>query len=488
MASQQATAGSCPPAHVVGNAFVHQYYHILHQSPELVFRFYQESSKLGRPEAQGLMSSITTMQAINEKILSLDYKEFRAEIKTVDAQESLDDGVIVLVTGYLTGKDNIKRNFTQSFFLAPQDKGYFVLNDIFRYTEEVEHQEGNLGLVNGVSTPISPDQDPVPVEDHQVAEQTASFSEEEVTAEEVYNPSDNDDGSVMEEEEPVDEVVDEIQNDFQMIQNDSQMVTDSGSSIQEEVPKKSYASILKDMKESAPPLSVPAAAPVRPAPPNPERQVVPTPTPAPAPEVPAPSSGSSAIESGSVQEAEADGYSIYIKSLPLNATPAQLEEEFQRFGPIKSGGVQVRSNKMQGFCFGFVEFEAASAVQSAIEASPITIGGRQAIVEEKRTTSSSRVNNRGRFQSGRGGGFRNDGMRGRGNYGSARNYGRGDFNNRSDFVYRGGARGGSSSRGGDGGYQRVDHMGNSSDRMNRPNGLTVSSAPKSVEPRASAPP
>lgn len=93
----------------------------------------------------------------------------------------------------------------------------------------------------------------------------------------------------------------------------------------------------------------------------------------------------------------ADGYSIYIKGLPLNATPAMLEDEFIRFGPIKSGGIQVRSNRVcfafpilvilgfvilgcfskqfsdmptlqqQGFCFGFVEFEVASAVQSALE-------------------------------------------------------------------------------------------------------------------------
>lgn len=41
-----------------------------------------------------------------------------------------------------------------------------------------------------------------------------------------------------------------------------------------------------------------------------------------------------------------DGYSIYIRNLPLNATSAQLEEEFKRFGPIKSDGVQVRSNKV----------------------------------------------------------------------------------------------------------------------------------------------
>ena len=43
----------------------------------------------------------------------------------------------------------------------------------------------------------------------------------------------------------------------------------------------------------------------------------------------------------------ADGHSIYIKGLPVNATPALLENEFKKFGPIKSGGIQVRSQKVR---------------------------------------------------------------------------------------------------------------------------------------------
>lgn len=77
------------------------------------------------------------MQAINEKIVSLNYGDFRAEIKSVDSQESFNGGVQVLVTGYLTGKDNKVSNFAQAFFLAPQDRGYFVLNDMFRYVNNV---------------------------------------------------------------------------------------------------------------------------------------------------------------------------------------------------------------------------------------------------------------------------------------------------------------------------------------------------------------
>ena len=91
----------------------------------------------------------------------MDYGEYRAEIKTVDSQDSLNGGVLVLVTGYLTGKDNVKRDFTQSFFLATQDKGYFVLNDIFRYVDEADgtnNLQGNLSVANGTASLQSDEQ------------------------------------------------------------------------------------------------------------------------------------------------------------------------------------------------------------------------------------------------------------------------------------------------------------------------------------------
>ncbi|KAJ6848733.1 ras GTPase-activating protein-binding protein 1-like [Iris pallida] len=372
-------AGSLPSAQLVGNAFVQQFYHILHKSPSLVYRFYQESSTLGRPDPDGTMNSVSTMDAINQKILAVDYSEFKAEIKTVDSQDSLNGGVIVLVTGYLTGKDEVKRDFTQSFFLAPQDKGYFVLNDMFRYTEKGDHQHRNLDLPNGTTVPLSPEQDSLPVEQVAIEQMSAPKTVEEVNEEEVYNPSDNEEASaIVEEEVPVEEVINEVPSGTEEVVAIPLPVT----AVQEEAPKKSYASIVKVMKENPAPLAAPKPA-ARPPPPHQEQQSVPAPGLAPAPEIPA---ASSIVSESSIQEAEADGYSIYIKGLPLNATAAQLEEEFKKFGPIKPGGIQVRSHKLQGFCFGFVEFEVPSAVQSAIEASPITIGSRQASVEEKRTT------------------------------------------------------------------------------------------------------
>ncbi|KAK1428494.1 hypothetical protein QVD17_17329 [Tagetes erecta] len=447
---------------VVGNAFVQQYYHILHQSPGLVHRFYQDISKLGRPEEDGSMSLTTTMDAINSKILSLNYDEFRAEIKSVDAQESLSGGVNVLVTGCLTGKDDVLKNFTQSFFLAPQDKGYFVLNDMFRYMEDVSHSVGNTDPVEDVKETINPEQviESVPVVENHIPDQVVEPTEESLG--EVVNPPEK--VVVVEKEEVVPEVVNEVQEV-------SQPVVESSTKT-EETPKKSYASIVMDLKQNGVPFSSPAPAPRKPQPRNQEQQVNNVP-----PSVSAPEAAASNVDTveNDIHEEEADGFSIYIKGLPMSATPAMLEDEFKKFGLIKPNGIQVRSNR--GFCFGFVEFEAPEAVQRAIEASPVVIGGRNAVVEEKRSTNSKGT--RGRFPSGRGGGFRNDGSRGRGNYGGGRGYNRGNEfgGGRNDYGgNRGGGRGGAPPHRGGDGYQR--------ERVNR--GMAANGTAKNMAPRVSA--
>lgn len=496
-----------PAADVVGNAFAHQYYHILQQSPDLVHRFYQDGSKFGRPGEDGVMSTTTTMNAINEKILSLGYGQVRAEIVTVDSQESYKGGVLVLVTGYLNGNDNLRQKFTQSFFLAPQDKGYFVLNDVFRYVDDSTHQNGNQEPASNFEAPLAPDQDTSHTQETHISEPTVALSEE-VIGGEVYNPSESGDVSVEveeeergdvsveeeEEEEPMPEVVDEIPPDSQLVA-DSQVVVESSAKI-EDAPKKSYASVVKVQKEYTASFSSPTPSPLRSAP-KIQEQVTAAVSQPPAAESHV--SSSNTFENGNAQESE-EGPSIYVKGLPLDATPTLLENEFKKFGPIRNGGVQVRFQK--GFCFGFVEFEVASAVQSALEASPVMINGFRVVVEEKRSTS--RGNNRGRYPSGSGAGYKNEGMRARGNLGG-KVYGRIDIGNRTEFGNRGGSRGGGysnrggggggdgypnrgdgySNRGGDG-YRRADKMGNNGGRANRTGGLGLNGTAKTTAPRVSA--
>ncbi|XP_061365973.1 nuclear transport factor 2-like [Gastrolobium bilobum] len=440
MASQTATHPTTPSAQVVGNAFVEQYYRILHHSPDLVYRFYQETSVVSRPDSNGVMTSVTTMKGINEKIISLNYKEFKAEIKTADAQKSHEQGVTVLVTGCLTGKDNLRRNFAQSFFLAPQDNGYFVLNDVFRYVEDWEPSE--LHPVNGdgdaTAVTITPEPEHSHVSDPSAPDPTNSLvNEGQMVAENTYESSSNHEGQIVIENEDI------VEPHFQSNGNDDSQATELASSAQEDAPKKSYASIVKVQKGSlgSAKVYVPTNT-IKTGPNKTESQVV------------------ESVDSAAVHEAgpdsvgnpessdthkDVEGHSIYIRNLPLNVSVAQLEEEFKKFGPIKPEGIQVRNNKQQGYCFGFVEFLSLNSMNSAIQASPITVGGYRAVVEIKRTTT--RVGNgtsstgRGRIPTGRSA-FRNDSFRGHGNYAGGRGYGRNDYGNHGDFSGRGRGPGG----------------------------------------------
>ncbi|KAF8089572.1 hypothetical protein N665_0502s0036 [Sinapis alba] len=425
-----------PGAEVVGRAFVEQYYHILHQSPGLVHRFYQDSSLLTRPDATGAVTTVTTMQAINDKILSLKYEDYTAEIETADAQESHERGVIVLVTGRLTGNDNVRKKFSQTFFLAPQDKGYFVLNDVFRFLEEKEMTttQARSVTINGttgdVQAPVEPERVVVSQEAEVEPEPVASIEEEDLdNVAEVYDPSDKDEGVVVDAEP--------IEPPTQISQNEIPSVP------QGDAPKHSYASILKLMKSGPAPTQVarnkPRAAPV---------VTKPKPTATQAEPAAAPEN----VPNSNNVDVEDEGHSIYVRNLPFDTTPTQLEEVFKSFGAIKHEGIQVRSNK-QGFCFGFVEFETSTGKQSALEASPVTIGDRQAVIEEKKANSRGGGNNgggRGRYFGGRGG-FRNESFKGgRGGGGGRGGYGRGEFTGRPKS---------SNPRNSGEGYQRVPQNG-----------------------------
>lgn len=76
---------------------------------------------------------------------------------------------------------------------------------------------------------------PAPVQENHVSEESTPPTEEAVVGE-VYNPPENGDAPIVEEEIPVAEVVDEVEDD-------TQMVVESSAKI-EEMPKKSYASIV----------------------------------------------------------------------------------------------------------------------------------------------------------------------------------------------------------------------------------------------------
>lgn len=75
------------------------------------------------------------LQQIHTMVMSLNFAAI--EIKTINSLESWNGGVLVMVSGSVKTKDfSARRKFVQSFFLAPQEKGYFVLNDIFQFIDD----------------------------------------------------------------------------------------------------------------------------------------------------------------------------------------------------------------------------------------------------------------------------------------------------------------------------------------------------------------
>ncbi|KAJ0612497.1 putative Ras GTPase-activating protein-binding protein [Helianthus annuus] len=118
----------------VGTYFVGHYYQVLQTQPDYVHQFYSDRSTLLRVDGHS-RETATSMLQIHALVMSLNYTGI--EIKTVHALESWDRGVLVLVSGSVHVKDfSVKRNFVQTFFLAPQEKGYFVLNDIFHFIDD----------------------------------------------------------------------------------------------------------------------------------------------------------------------------------------------------------------------------------------------------------------------------------------------------------------------------------------------------------------
>lgn len=434
----------------VGSYFVGQYYQVLRQQPDLVYQFYSDSSSMIRVDGD-YSETASDVLHIHNIVTSLNFATI--EIKTINSLDSWNGGVIVMVTGVVKIKDvSRKQKFVQTFFLAPQEKGYFVLNDIFQYVhEEVVHPN----LVPVTSERI----DSQPHVSAAFAEPPASDYGFEEEAREYVN-------SVHIDDDPVDkyslpEQQQQLQEDFESevvveeapAQEASPQVYSVAQTIREtpvapveeayeEPAKKTYASILRVSKGQSVVSAAPQHAPqhsFKSAPPPSDFNHVTQPAVQQSAVQPAfqqSSSASYVSESGA--EATEEGYkfeeeevtSVYVRNLPGDITEAEIEEEFKGFGRIKPDGIFVRVRQEIGVCYAFVEFEDVVGVQNALQASPIQLAGRQIYIEERRPSSSGAA--RGGRGRGRGrGGYPTDAPRGR--FGG-RSSGRGYYQDTSDYT------------------------------------------------------
>ncbi|KAG5129259.1 hypothetical protein JHK84_035656 [Glycine max] len=188
-----------------------------------------------------------------------------------------------------------KPKFVQTFFLAPQEKGYFVMNDMFHFIDD------------GVTSPNL-----VPVASKTIDTQphlSASLAEPPVVEE----------TSVQEASPPIHTVAHIIQEPPVALVEESL----------EEPPKKTYASIHAphSFKSAPPPSELNHVA-------QPAVQQSSSAS------MYIPESGTEAAEGYRLEEDELT--SVYFGNLPANATEAEIDQEFKNFGRIKPDGIFIR--------------------------------------------------------------------------------------------------------------------------------------------------
>lgn len=141
-------------AQEVGWQFVQEYYTFLNKDSGKLHCFYKDESRMTHAMTASAESSCLGQQQIFNKFKELDLQGSKVIISSIDTQQSIAGGILgkltdllrclplyfsqliflVTVLGQLhSRKENTLKPFSQTFFLAEQPNGYFVLNDIFRF-------------------------------------------------------------------------------------------------------------------------------------------------------------------------------------------------------------------------------------------------------------------------------------------------------------------------------------------------------------------
>ncbi|KAL9596954.1 MAG: hypothetical protein Q9219_005465 [cf. Caloplaca sp. 3 TL-2023] len=509
-ASAASTEGSSSvPKDEVGWYFVEQYYTTLSKNPEKLHLFYNKRSQfVSGVEAEKVSVSVG-QRAINDRIKELDIQDCKVRVSNVDSQESFKN-IVVQVIGEMSNKAAPHRKFVQTFVLAEQPNGYFVLNDIFRYIEEEEEDFGpeetpaaQATETEELAATLPASNDPIQQQhgieevDHKLE---AELQAEKAAPEELTDQSPASNIAAAEsktEEKQEDELTAAPDNAEEQANDHPENIEAvvSEETIQPEKPKDPDPTPVASPPK--PTQAAPAQASAPQAPPKPAAPktwanlvaanrvaapVVPSPasSASPAPSQPrnAPSSVSQAAGSPATgaddtqsrgqangnagwQTAGTDNNRRQTRGQSISGNPERetilgyvknvtdkVDASILR-NTLNQYGKLVYFDVSRAKNCAFVEFETLEGYHAAVAANPHPIGGEQIYVEERRPRNApyGGFNPRGGMRGGRGGGDGRPGGQGRGNF--PKDGGRGGF------VPRGGRGGNMAPRGGRGQPQAV---------------------------------
>lgn len=245
-------------------------------------------------------------QAINEKIKQLDFQECKVRVLNVDSQNSFGS-ILITVIGEISNKSESSRKFVQTFVLAEQPNGYYVLNDIFRYLVDEEDE-----LMSEQTAP-APGEQRAPEAPVQPAPEAAPATDEAQVVGDAAASK-------------VDEKLEQAEANGQVLPSEEPTPQPNGTDAQEEppvaagpaeLPETPAAQIEKPLSPQQSPASPAQKAPAVPAPPaGPEKE-----SPAPAKAVPK-TWANIASKSGAAAAAAAAPIVPAVPVAPPKQTPA----------------------------------------------------------------------------------------------------------------------------------------------------------------------
>ncbi|KAI1423594.1 hypothetical protein F5Y12DRAFT_527319 [Xylaria sp. FL1777] len=165
--------------------FVEQYYTTLSKTPEKLHLFYGKRSQFVYGQEGQAANVSVGRQNIQDRIKDLDFQNCKVRVSNVDSQASFEN-IVIQVIGETSNKAGNPKKFVQTFVLAQQPSGYFVLNDILRFIDEEGDEEPAeqaeqeaVGAEVEVPAPAAEEvKEAEPVEAQSVEDQPTSFDAE----------------------------------------------------------------------------------------------------------------------------------------------------------------------------------------------------------------------------------------------------------------------------------------------------------------------
>ncbi|GAX29612.1 hypothetical protein FisN_2Hh171 [Fistulifera solaris] len=402
-----------PSPLIVGTRFVKQYYKVLSTTPDQIVRFYQPSSYLsqgvGSQQTEPAVFDKENVAQLKDRFYLAGGEEgcplrFEFEHGAIDAQLSVNGGVLLVVTGHLVymssdddedGEDEDvflerRKAFVHTFFLgslvAGNKRSYYVHNDVLRFLHEdgekpsTKIEEPSKEKATTIATEtveeVVPSDEPALVVEPEVVEEAPGGGVEESK-------------EVLAEEEtaPVAPVA------TQNLEIDTTLETKPTKPV---VPG-SWASMVARSGTSGGSSSSGPSTPVRPSTGAPKSSVKTKPKiSAPAKAAPEEVAGKNA---GAPRGGKRDpDFTLVIKNISDDVTEADVLDMFESFATkadAKIVGTTVSAHKG----IAFVDFSSAAPVLAAVAqhgTTPFNLKGRELDIYQKTVEQKGRGGSKGR--------------------------------------------------------------------------------------------